>query len=97
MLSSTGWQIANNTEIMTNMDLNLAVALSDLYYLQAFLKQKIDKIGDNLYVAENINPGDVKQLVIALDLLMKDIIFQEEKLMAAYPRVLEKLSSNQPC
>jgi len=51
----------------------------------------LDKIADNFYIASNINPDKVTNLVLAFSSLSQDILVQEKRLLRYYPKIIEKL------
>ena len=92
-LESTGWQILNDTGAINHISLELAIVLSKVYNQQFFLGSKIDKIGDNFYIASNTNIKEIDNLVIALGFLVNDILIQEEQLSEQYSDIIEELKT----
>ncbi len=93
LVSRNSWELVNQTGAINHVDFNLAISLSRLYDLQAFYQKKIDLIGQNVYVAGNINPQDQGAAVIAFGLLANDIAIQERRLIKQYPPMVAKLDS----
>ncbi|MDZ7401151.1 MAG: hypothetical protein ONB37_13395 [candidate division KSB1 bacterium] len=91
LLEKTGWQLANQTGAIDHMDYDLAVSLSKLYAVQDFIQAKYLKVGDNFYVAGNINLKDMSGLIISLALLANDILINEQELSELYEAMIKKL------
>lgn len=93
LISRNSWELVNQTGAINHVDFDLAISLSRLYDLQAFYQQKIDLIGQNVYVAGNINSLDQGSAVIAFGLLANDIAIQERRLLKQYPAMVARLDS----
>lgn len=91
LLQTTAWELANQIQAINHIDYKIAASLSKLYRLQAFCQKKLDKISENFYVASNVNPENMSNLILVLSALSGDILIQEEKLAKAYPEIINKL------
>ncbi len=93
LIEKNAWELLNRTGAISNIDFDLASALSKLYSQQAFYQSKLDIIGQNLYVAGNLNPENLASTAIALGLLANDIVIQEKRLVERYPQMMERLEN----
>lgn len=93
LISRNSWELANQTGAVNHMDFELAKALSQVYDLQAFYQKKVDLIGENVYVAGNLDTKDQGATAIALGLLANDISLQERRLAEQYPSVIAQVDS----
>ena len=91
LIESTGWELLNNTGAINNIELELAAELSKVYNLQYFLQRKVDKIGENMYIASNINSKEVDNIILAFGFLVADILIQEKRLIQRYPNIIDRL------
>jgi hypothetical protein len=91
LMATDAWQLARTTGAVRHMDRQIALTLARLYAAQAFYQKKLDRIGDNLYIARNMDPEAVRGLVLALGALANDIVIQERRLLEAYEEILPKL------
>lgn len=92
LIESTGWECLNSSGVINNLDLDLSIELSKIYNLQLFLHSKLEKIGENLYIASNSNLNETNNLILAFSFLVCDILIQEERLIESYSNVIEKLT-----
>lgn len=93
LISRNSWELANQTGAINHMDFELAQELSQVYDLQAFYQQKVNLIGENVYVAGNLDTKDQGATAIALGLLANDISVQERRLVKHYPAVIARVDS----
>jgi hypothetical protein len=91
LLQSDAWELANQIGTINHIDYKVAESLSKLYSLQNFCQKKLDKIADNFYIASNINPDKISNLVLAFSSLSQDILVQEKRLSKYYPEIIKKL------
>ena len=91
LLQSDAWELANQARNVNHIDYKLAESLSKLYSLQNFCQKKLDKIADNFYIASNINPDKISNLVLAFSALAQDILVQEKRLSKYYSEIIKKL------
>ena len=91
LLQADAWKLANQVGSVNHIDFRVAEGLSKLYSLQNFCQKKLDKIADNFYIAANINPDKVSNLVLAFSTLSQDILVQEKRLSKYYPEIIKKL------
>ena len=56
-----------------------------------FEENKLNKIGDNFYIAGNVSPEKVSNLILAFSALAQDILKQEIRLSKAYPEIITQL------
>lgn len=96
LLQTNAWEMANRTGAINHIDFELASDLSSLYNLQAFYQRKLDKVGENWYVAGNVNPTNFAATTMATGILVNDIVHQEEDLVERYPEMIERLNDAVP-
>lgn len=72
------------------IDFDLVNDLSTLYNLQIFYQSKLDTIGENWYVARNINPSNFVCTTMVMGILVNDIVLQEEDLVKNYSELIQK-------
>ena len=91
LLETTAWELARSTGTLTHLDFELAADLSRLYRQQAFLQEKMDRLGDNLYEAGNLT--SMRGILLATGALVNDIVIQERRLPGRYDAVLAQIDS----
>lgn len=96
LLQTTAWELAKQTGAVNHMDFEIATDLARLYGQQAFFQDKLDHIGQNWYVAGNLNPSNFAGTALALNMLSGDIVIQEERLVERYPEMIERLAGADP-
>lgn len=91
LLETANWEAANSTGISGELDFSLTRGLVRYYSLVSFCQDKLDRIGENLYVATNIDPDHRHGLILAITLTTNDIIIQEKRLLEISDKLLEQL------
>ena len=91
LMQRSAWDLANQTGAVANMDYDLSSELAAAYRLQEFYQGKMNKIEDNIYIAQNMNPDNAAGLIYATSVLITDITFQEKKLVDRLGKLLDHL------
>ena len=93
IISRNSWDLANQTGAISHVPFELAIELSQLYDHQQFYQKKVDQLGDNLYVAGNINTRDQSSSAVAFRMLANDILIQENRLVRSYEDIIPRMDS----
>ena len=93
LIERNAWDVLNFTGLISELDYEWVSELSRLYSHQSFYHEKLDKVGDNLYIASNMHPEHTHALTLALSLLANDIVIQEKRLTDKYQTILTKLAA----
>lgn len=96
LLQTNAWEMAQRTGSVNHIEFALVSELSALYNQQAFYQRKLDKVGENWYVAGNVNPANFAATAMATGILVNDIVLQEEDLVGRYPALIERLDEVVP-
>lgn len=96
LLQTNAWELASQTGALNHIEFMVVSELSALYNTQAFYQRKLDKVGDNWYVAGNVNPTNFAATAMATGILVNDIVHQEEDLVERYPELIERLNETLP-
>ena len=93
LVSRNSWELVNQTGAINHVDFELALELSQLYDQQEFYEKKVDLLGVNLYVANNINTKDQSGSAVAFRMLANDILIQEKRLINRYGDAMARMDS----
>ncbi len=91
LLESATWETANRTGIFQDLDFRITRSLIRYYSLVSFCQSKLDRVGENIYVATNIDPTHRRGLILAITLVTNDIIIQEKRLQELSDKLLKQL------
>ena len=89
ILSSTSWQTAKITQIITNMDLDLVSNISKCYQFQAYYEELIKNyIHKNLF---SLNDDITLETLKNIQKFLNSVIPMEENLLTYYDTMINKL------
>ena len=91
LVEDHAWKLANGTGAIQNIDIALATELAIVYSRQEFYQSKLEMIGQNWYVAGNINPENLAATAIASGMLANDVAIQEQRLIELYKSMIQRL------
>lgn len=96
LLTSTGWETARSTGIISEFAYSEVEALTNVYSLQdVVLNKTLANIVEVLFKTETHNPEHIDATLLQLGLHFNELVGQENVLVQYYKTGLEKLKRNQ--
>lgn len=95
LLTSTGWETARSTGIISEFEYSEVEALTNVYSLQdVVLNKTLANIVEVLFKTETHDPQHIDTTLLQLGLHFNELVGQENILIQYYKAALEKLKRN---
>lgn len=97
-LRDSAWRMLSGTATLMDLPPEMVLGLSDIYRAQEWLERRNEGFLTALSAprSDRETPAYVKDAANSIYMFLNDLVPAEERLLASYKHLLQKLSSNEP-